>query len=176
MTKQEQTKQIEVELAACRAAWAQFFADNKLKSTDIRFTDNTPIFAWCLHHNRLIESLKEPVENRIAYILHDKSKNEQVCRFLNLRPISLTSAWAEYNKVCDAAQAEFNKVRDPAWAEYCKVRDSAQAEYSKVRDPARAEYNKVCDAARAEYNKVCDAAHLVDVPNHTWNGTSIFKQ
>jgi hypothetical protein len=149
MTKQEQTKQIEVELAACRAAWAQFFADNKLKSTDIRFTDNTPIQAWCLHHTQLIERLEEPVENRIAYILRSKPLGEQACRFLNLRPISLTSI-----KVCDSAQAEYSKVRDPAWAEYCKVRDPAWA----------------------EYDKVCDAAHLVDVPNHTWNGTSIFKQ
>ena len=147
MTKQEQ--QIQSELAACRAAWAQFFTDNGLQPTAIRFTDDTPIWAWCLHHRQLIESLEEPVENRIAYILSSKSLGEQSCRFLNLRPMSLTSI---------------------------KVRNAAQAEYGKVCDPAQAEYDKVCDPAWAEYGKVRDAAHSVDVPNHTWNGTSIFKQ
>ena len=67
-------------------------------------------------------------------------------------------AWAEYEKVCDAARAEYEKVRAPAKAEYEKVRAPAWAEYEKVRDAARAEYEKVCDAAWAEYEKVCDAA------------------
>ena len=121
-----QQQEIDVQLAACRAAWARFFTDNNLQPTAIRFTDDTPIWAWCLHHSQLVELLEEPVENRIAYILLSKSFSEQACRFLNLRPMSLTSI-------------------------------------------------KVCDAAWAEYYKVRSAAHKADVPNHTWNGTSIFN-
>src|ERR1035437_3966131 len=162
MTKQEQ--QIQSELAACREAWAEFFKQNKLKPTSTHFKNDSPIQAWCLHHEQLAEELTEPIENRISYILSDKPKSEWACRFLNLRPMSLDSikvynpARAEYNKVYNAARAEYDKVRNAAWAECDKVCDAARAEYNKVRNAAWAEYDKVCDAARAEYNKVRNAA------------------
>ena len=135
-------------LVACCAAWAQFFTNNGLEPDAIVFKDGTPIWAWCLHHEELAERLEEPIENRISYILDCKTKNEQACRFLNLRPMSSAAI---------------------------KVRYAAQAEYNKVCNAARTEYDKVRDSARAEYNKVCDSAHLVDVSNHTWNGKSIFN-
>ena len=56
-------------------------------------------------------------------------------------------AWAEYEKVRDAARAEYEKVCAPARAEYVKLHDAAWAEYEKVRDAARAEYEKVCAPA-----------------------------
>jgi hypothetical protein len=62
-------------------------------------------------------------------------------------------AWAEYEKVRDAAWAEYEKVRVPAWDEYEKVRVPAWAEYRKVRVPAWAEYEKVRDAAWARLIK-----------------------
>jgi hypothetical protein len=34
---------------------------------------------------------------------------------------------------------------------------------------------RVTGTALAEYRKVTGTAHLLDVPNHTWNGKSIFK-
>src|ERR1019366_2642320 len=123
-----QRTEIDCELAACRAAWAQFFINNDLEPDSIMFKDNTPILAWCLHHEELAERLEEPIENRISYILSDKLKEEQACRFLNLRPMSSTAI----------------KVHDAAWAEYDKVCDAALAEYDKVRYAARAEYDKVC--------------------------------
>jgi hypothetical protein len=62
-----------------------------------------------------------------------------------------TPAWAEYEKVHDAALAEYEKVSDAAWAEYHKVHDAAWAEYEKVRDAAWAEYHKVSAPAWAEF-------------------------
>ena len=130
-------KSITAEEKACRAAWA---AMPKAK------------YAVHLHHEIVAERLTEPIENRIAYILSDKPKDEQALRLRLMRPVA-AAAWAEYSKVTAAARAEYDKVTAPA-----------RAEYNKVTAPARAEYNKVAAAARAEYDKVVAAAHQAICP------------
>jgi len=42
---------------------------------------------WNLHHDIHVESLTEPVENRIRYILTYKPAHERVARLNNLRPV-----------------------------------------------------------------------------------------
>ncbi len=121
-----------------------------------------PYLVWCCHHKKRIELLTEPAEHRIAYILTEKEEGERVVRLDNFRP--LISIPAELVKAC----AELAKAR----AEVAK----ADAEWAK----ARAEWDKACAEwvkARAEWDKTpaCDRAHRKDVPNHTWNGKSIFN-
>ena len=61
----------------CRAAWAA-----QPEATQ----------GWCIHHRQEWEELCEPIVNRIAYILSEKPKSEQVTRLDNMRPMSAASA------------------------------------------------------------------------------------
>ena len=82
----------------CRAAWA---------------AAPEAQFAWCCHHAIELEALKEPAENRIAYILSDKPEEERVVRLDNFRPV-LSPIPAELNKAMTEwtkADAELNKAR-----------------------------------------------------------------
>ena len=116
----------------CRAAWA---------------AQPEATRGWCIHHGQEWEALSEPIANRIAYILAEKPKSEQVTRLDNMRPMSAASAaivataWAEYQKVTATALEEYEKAKAPAWK---------------------------------EYQKVTATAHRADVPTHTWKGKSIF--
>jgi hypothetical protein len=173
---------IQSAVADCREAWAEFFADNHLSPDATVFADGSWIQGWCIHHQQESEALDEPIENRIRYILRRKPEAEQALRFINLRPVSLASIASiaaprrAYDKVRGAAWAKYDKVTGPARAEYDKVRGAAWAEYEKVRGAAWAKYDKVTGPARAEYDKVRGAAHRADVPEHTWNGKSIFNK
>jgi len=70
---------------------------------------------------------------------------------------STLPGWVDADEVKTRCDKLLKRV-SPAWAEYEKVRDAALAKYGKVRDAARAEYEKVCGPARAEYEKVCGPA------------------
>ena len=109
------------------------------------------------HHSREYETLEEPAENRISYILSNKPKREQALRLRLFRPVK-GSALAEYKKVKGPALVEYEKVEGPALAEHEKVAGSAWAEYKKVTDLAWAEYKKVAGPALAEYKKVAGSA------------------
>ena len=135
---------IAAEAKACRAA----FANSKVGDA-----------AWCLHHERLIETLTEPAEARIAFILSDKPKAEQARRLREFRPVlgPLPEPYARASAEYVRASAEY----DRAWAEY----DRASAEY----DGAWAEY----DGAMAETMPAFEAQHRAECPDSTWNGRSI---
>src|ERR1022692_4314407 len=154
------TKQITKAAKLCRAAFAEY-----PKATH----------AWCCHHEKFFEELTEPAENRIQFILSNKSGSEQVTRFNNFRPVTnlakFQPALAEYEKVRQQAWAEYEKVRQQALAEYEKVRQQAWAEYEKVRQPALSEYEKVRQQALKPLLKL----YKKDVPLGTWNDKSIFK-
>ena len=117
------------------------------------------------HHSEEQETLNEPVENRINYILSNKPKGEQALRLRLFRPVK-SPAWAEYTKVMGLA-----------WAEYEKVTGLALAKYEKVTGPALAEYEKVKGLALAEYKKVTGLAHslICKTKGCTWNGGNIFE-
>ena len=109
---------IKAEAEACRAAWA---ATPKAK------------YGAHLHHEEVAEKLTEPIENRIAYILSDKPKNEQALRLRLMRPVTVP-ALAEYERVTAAALAEYQKVRAPAWAEYEKAKAAAHKKLCPTPD------------------------------------------
>jgi len=143
---------IAAEAKACRAA----FADSKVGDA-----------VWCVHHETLIETLTEPPENRIAFILSDKPKGEQARRLREFRPV-LGPLPEPYSR----AEAEY----DRAWAEYDRARVEyarAYAEYERLGAEylrAGAEYAR----ARAEYLAALEVQHRAEYPDSTWNGTTIF--
>src|SRR3989304_915673 len=77
----------------CRAAW-EAHPDATL--------------AWCLHHEIWLETLIEPYQARITYILKHKPKGEQVTRLNNFRPVAsklpakIIKALEAYNKAREA--------------------------------------------------------------------------
>ena len=117
----------------CRAAWA---------------AQPEATHGWCIHHDQEWEELCEPIAKRIAYILSEKPKSEQVTRLDNMRPMSAASV---------AIVAPARKAYDEAIA------------------PAAKAYNEAKATAEKTYDKAKAAAHRADVPTHTWNGKSIFK-
>ena len=163
-------RSIDEEAAACRAAFA---AMPEAK------------YAVHLHHEEPVESLNEPAENRIRYILEEKPKEERALRLRLFRPVT-GPAYAEYQRVRAPAEAEYRRVRAPAYAEYQLVCAPAWAEYQRVRAAAWAEYQRVCDITWAEYERVrapawveyqrvCDTAHAaLCVPGCPFDGKSIF--
>ena len=161
-------------LAECRAAWE---AHPEAK------------WAWCLHHELRLEPLTEPYEARIAYILKHKPKDEQATRLNNFRPvvsklpaeiIKAHGAYAEAWEACDKAREAFDK----AWEAYREAYDKAGEAYREAYDKATEAYHKAGEAyveAVGVYREAIlanttklQALHTKDVPQHTWNGNSIF--
>ena len=117
------------------------------------------IFYWHVHHSILVEELTEPIKNRIKYIKKHKPEHERETRLRLMKPAKgIGPAYAEYEKITDAAWAEYDKITDAAWAEYKKIIGPAEAEYEKITDAALAEYKKIKGLAEAEYKKITDAA------------------
>ena len=150
----------------CRAAWE---AHPEAK------------WAWCLHHELRLEPLIEPYQARIAYILKYKPKHEQVTRLNNFRPVvsklpakiiklgeAYVEAWEAYDKAWEA-HVEAWEARDKAWVAYDKTGD-AYIEAGKAYDKA---WDAYMEAILANTTKL-QALHIKDVPQHTWNGDSIF--
>ena len=128
----------------CRAAWAA-----QPEATQ----------GWCIHHGQEWEALSEPIANRIAYILSNKPKSEQVSRLDNMRPLSAASL-----ALVLPALKLYEETRAQAWKLYGETLVQAW----KLYEETKAQALKL-------YEKTKAPAHRQDVPNHTWNGKSIFK-
>ena len=87
----------------CRAAWA---------------AQPEATHGWCIHHGQEWEELCEPIAKRIAYILSEKPKSEQVTRLDNMRPMSAASVAivAPARKAYNEAMATAEKAYDEAKA------------------------------------------------------------
>jgi len=178
---------IEEEATLCRAA----FAGSKVGD-----------MAWCVHHSMLCEPLTEPAESRIQYILAGKPEEERARRLHEMRPVKgklpaeLDAAYAELDAArakLDAIRAEWAAAGDKWYAAYAEL-DAACAKWVAARakwnaacdkwnaagaelDAACAKWNAACDkwnAAGDKYKPVLEALHVVECPDSTWNGTSIF--
>ena len=73
------------------------------------------IFAWHIHHDVLVEPLREPIKNRIEYIKRNKPKNEVDLRLRLLKVVkgklpdgydkaleAYGKAWEAYGKALEA--------------------------------------------------------------------------
>ena len=83
------TTAIAKEAAACRAAWAAMPGATA---------------GVHIHHETVVESLTEPIENRIAYILSNKPKKEQALRLRLMRPITA----AAHQVICPTPGCPWN--------------------------------------------------------------------
>jgi hypothetical protein len=156
----EQIGTIEQELKKCREAFA-------------KFPDAT--WAWCLHHEKHCEPLTEPAENRITFILKNKSQSEQALRFRNFRPCKSAAAvktardaYDDAVKTAGDAYAPFVKTADDAYAAAVKTANDA---YDAAVKPARDAYAAAVKTASKAIRKL----HNSEWPNNTWNGKSIFE-
>ena len=159
------------------------------------------IHGWCVHHDTEMEALSEPIVNRIRYIVENKDEDERVVRLDNLRPvlsIKAVAAWKAYEKAIATAQKAYEEVIDPVWEAYDEARTTAREAYEKAKAPAwkayekatapawkayekawitaRKVYEEAIALAWEAYEKAIAPAHKHDVPNHTWNGKSIFQK
>ena len=161
----------------CRAAWAA-----QPEATQ----------GWCIHHGQEWEALSEPIVNRIAYILSEKPKSEQVTRLDNMRPMSAASvaivaparkAYREakataakaYTKAKATAEKAYNEAIAAAWKAYNEAFATAEKAYTKAMAAAVNAHDEAIAPAWKAFDEAKAAAHRADVPTHTWNGKSIFK-
>ena len=93
-------------------------------------------YYWHLHHDILLESLTEPLKNRINFIKKEKPKNEIKLRLKLFRPfkgklpVKTAKALEAYDKALEAydkAREAYDKAReayDKAWEVYDKTLNS----------------------------------------------------
>ena len=136
---------IEEEATLCRAA----FKDSKIGD-----------MAWCVHHQTLYEPLTEPAEARIQYILAGKLEKERARRLHEMRPVK-----GKLPAELDAARAELDAAC-AKWNAACDKWNAARTKWNAAGDKL--------DAACDKYKPVLEALHVVECPDSTWNGTSIF--
>lgn len=138
-------KSIEEEAADCRKAF-----------------ENFPVGGFVLHchHEVLGETLREPAESRIRYILTFKVPEEQALRLRLFRPVS--QEYINSNADRQKAYADYQK----AYADYQK----ADADYQKAdadRQKAYADRQKAhADLTVLIHDDLC--------PGCPWNGYTIF--
>lgn len=119
-------------------------------------------WAWCCHHFVRLEPIDGSPEERIRYILTKKPRREQVVRLNNFRPVLfqpseiLCETWNKFKRTqdCYAALFMFPPIQ---YVYYLQVGREATETYIK-----------------AVSSPDIDEAHRRDVPDHTWNGKSIF--
>ena len=143
------------------------------------------IVLFC-HHGVFAEWLREPIENRLDYIVSYKSTNEIETRLTWIRPYLPHPKMKKADMAREKAYAEWKKAgakRDKAYAEYEKAyaeayakRDKACAEYEK----AYAEYEKAYAEAYVEWEKACAAwpkayepIFMAEHPDCPWNGKEL---
>ncbi len=172
------TRTIEQAEKECYAAWA---------------AQPDATHGWCVHHEKEFEELTEPIANRIAYIVSEKSRGEILCRLDNLRPVSprclsivlgaekayqeaTAPAWKAYQEAKATAAKAYQEATAPAAKAYHEATATAEKAYQEATAPAAKAYQEAKAPAEKAYQEATAPAHRHDVPNNTWNGSSIFKQ
>ena len=139
---------IEQAAADCRSAWEPY-------------NENwAGMWGWCVHHNKRMEPLSRPPEERIRAILR-KPVSEQVVRLRNFRPL----------RVIPNVLTEARVALEQTWEPLDQPRE-AWVQAWVAWDQASVAWNQACRAY--SLTPACDAAHREDVPGHTWNGSEIF--
>lgn len=180
---------VEKALADCRAAWA---------------AHPEATWGWCVHHGDEVEPLMKPISERIDYILRNKASKELVCRLNNMRPVlsplpkalveacdkcvdgfeSVRLAQKEYEEKWQACNDAYDKaLADGLGFEAACIAHSQAYETNHVKVSYEhwkltenrltilcIEHQEIYDLSAEELQPL----HQADVPNHTWNGTSIF--
>ena len=142
-------KSIEEEAADCRAA----FRNSKAGDWSIH-----------IHHGaECVEQFYEPPENRIAYILSQKSKEERAIRLRFMRPMTEEQAH-DYKAKFDLLVADYKAKRDPL-----------DTDYKAKRDPLDTDYKAKCASLYDDYKAKRTLLHLSFCsPDCPWDGQTLF--
>ena len=76
---------------------------------------------WCCHHEKLTETLEEPAENRIRYILEEKSTKERAIRLREFRPVMDVELWRTLDADYAALDADYSAKRAPLDADLASL-------------------------------------------------------
>lgn len=113
-------------------------------------------FFFLLHHGVLVEWLKEPLANRVRYVLTQKLKHQRLVRLTEMTPVlNVPEHLADARK----AYSDAGKAYGETWKAYIEAR--------KVYNEARKAYNEAWDAV--DWTPI----HKAQVPETTWNGETI---
>ena len=97
--------------------------------------EHVEIGTWVVHchHSMLFETLTEPAENRIAFILSSKPEHEQALRLRLFRPLpqtagkKLASLFADYKAKLASLVADYQAKCAPLYADHRAKRASIHA-------------------------------------------------
>jgi hypothetical protein len=140
---------------------------------------------WCCHHEKLTETLEEPAENRIRYILEEKSTKERAIRLREFRPVMDVELWktlyADYQAKLAPLDADYQAKRDLLYDDYSAKLAPLDADYQAKLAPLDADYEAKRDLLYADYSAkrallyaYLEVLHLAEYPDTAWNGKSIF--
>jgi len=141
----------EEEAIACRKAFKDFSVGS---------------FVLHCHHEQLGETLTEPAENRIAYILESKPEHEQALRLHLFRPVQ-EKQLKKYKK----AYADWQK----AYADWQKA-DADRQKADADRQKAYADWQKAYADRQKANADLAQFVHKKLCKNCPWNGKTIFPK
>lgn len=125
-------------------------------------------YAWHVHHEKLVEPLIEPLQNRIDYIKKDKPSTEQATRLRLMRPVK-----------DEKAVEKLLKPAEKAWADYEVAMGQVAIAGSKA--PGGKRYTEAEQAVEKTLKKALEnaaplyALHRAECePDCPWNGRTIF--
>ena len=129
----------------------------------------------CCHHERLLEILEKPAENRIWYILTYKGRGEQARRLHEFWPIP-QDMYADYEAKHASLYADYKAKHAPLYADYEAKHASLDADYKAKRASLYADYKAKRAPLYADYEAKrapLDELIIALVSDTTWNGESI---
>jgi len=133
MTQTEQELEIQREAAACREACKHCKVGDVMQH---------------IHHEQWLEVLTQPIDNRIAFILANKTPSQQAERLRRLRPFNWKKAYADLKKAYDDL-----KKACADWKKACADVEKAYADWKK----AEADWKK----ADADWEKVVRSPQML---------------
>lgn len=148
------------EVVDCRAAWAAV----PHATTGVH-----------IHHELLIEWLREPIEQRISYILRVKPESQQALRLRLMRPVN-SMVWQEYKKIEASETRKLLRFREIAWsaAQIGFMENPVLTVAMATAKKEREEHLWVGMLAKSK--QILVSAHLpLCIPDCPWNGVSIFE-
>mgnify|MGYP001607814944 CR=1 FL=1 len=142
-------------------------------------------YAWHVHHEKLVEPLTEPIENRIVFIKMEKPTDEVPLRLKLLRPVrstniaalfkayqeAIATAWKAYQEAIAPTEKADQEAKATAWKAYREAKAPAEKAYQEAKATAEKAYRE----AKAPAWKEILALHAIECEaDCPWNGETIF--
>jgi len=150
-------------------------------------TETGGLYAWHVHHDRLVEPLTEPMETRIAYIKQNKPAREVEVRLRLFKLVQDQAAvkplydeylakrktlYDEYLAKRKPLDDEYDAKWKPLYDEYLAKRKTLYDEYLAKRKPLYDEYLAKREPLESKMLKL----HAEECPDCPWNGETILVE